>query len=413
MGYQVNHRFREIVAARVQDDVRIRPNQLVKDLCHETNRSELSDINFSQLDEILLWPRGYARAAWHATAAFDSIPIRYEASEVKRHLAYDDLHRAPLQAASAVVWAAPSGALIPRIASWNGTALVDVRAFGSSELNRLVADRKKTRGAGDIGKTGVPALTGVPAFAIDPLPGIRTLAQARGLVEQIHAVRQMVGRDAIAGALTVLAAAIQLDATPDTNGLNLMRRGVNPDALADTLTPPERVSMMRVLRDLVAQTGMSEQYTQLANCEELFGGLYRARDLAVDIALEADKDGGFRIESVSAVKAADKLTGFLLFYDSDISPEIPVVVDDALSRVGEPTLVVSAKPPFPASVDGIDHGGCLAVTVTDPARLERDWMGQGCGYATVTEYNGVTGRAVYTEGGSAQVVHVPLTHRAS
>lgn len=356
-------------------------------------KDKLSLDEMEELDVLLQWPRGYAEALWCANQN-NPTPTVYEREHgVKRPLVHDSTGL-PFCAAGTVVWAAPASALIPRILSWHGTALVDVRAFEPiDQLMKLAGDYKQQHGAKRVGQTGVPALP-LRAVAVDPLPGIDTLWQARGLLEQIQRVR---GErfDCLGGGLTVLAAAILLrssgTANGKTNGLDLMRRGVDGD----------------LLRELVAESGMSDTYSFPANCENLFRGLYRARDLAVDIAVSPDGDrGGFRVQSVATIKAAQDLTGFLLFYDSDVSPEVPVVVDDALKRVGEPTLVVSVKRPFPASCGTADGDAALVVTVVDSLRDEEK-LGRTGGYATVSEFNPKTGRAVYTEAGRARMVEIP------
>lgn len=373
----------------------IDPDELVRNVV-EGNVSVLSDTELSSLDRTLQWPDGYAAAARDVAATSTSIMLYYEQLAMRRHLAYQ-MDRSPLSVASSVVWAAKAEALIPRIASWNGTVLVDVRAFASAEreLAKLAVDWESERGQEQMGKTGVSGLPGADAVAVDPLPGIQSLAQARRLVEQIQAIRRRSGDDdAIGGALTVLAAVIQLgEASADGNGLDLMRQGINEP----------------VLRELVERTGMSEKYAQFANCEELFAGLYRARDLSVNVVLRPT--GGFTVREKPVVKAACDLTGFLLFYDSEVSPEVPIVVDDALGRVGEPTLVVSARAPFPGFGDGSDRGGCLAVMVVKPDELGDDWASEECGYATVTEYDSSGGQAVYSERGRAQVVQIPYSYR--
>lgn len=276
-----------------------------------------------------------------------------------------------------------------------------MRAFSPAdhpELEKMAIAWTDSRGPGFIGQTGVVSMQSlVPAVAVDPLPGIVTLSQARRLVEKIRHGRGVAAQldpfGSLRSALTLLAAAIDLTGAQGTNGLDLMRAGINGDTL----------------RELVTQSKMSADCLQLANCEELFRGLYRARDLDVEIGITGTGNAKFKVDPLPPVSAAESLIGFMMFYDSEVSPELPVVVDDALSRVGEPTLVVSAQRPFD------DAGDCLAVTVLESSRLERerDWRTGGCDYATVTDYIPKTARAVYTEGGRAQMVEIPKTYQLS
>lgn len=389
--------FPGIVQQRVHS-AQITPDELVRNVV-ERNVSVVSDTELFSLDRTLQWPEGFAAAARDVAADNVSAMVYYEQLAVRRHLGYD-CKQSPLSAAGSVVWAAPAEALIPRIASWSGTVLVDVRAFGSfeRELAKLAESWRNERGQEQMGKTGISelALSEVDAVAVDPLPGIQSLAQARGLVEQIQAVRGLgPGEDASGAALTVLAAVIQLgeDSGDSSNGLDLMRQGINES----------------ILRGLVEKTGMGEKYARLANCEDLFAGLYRARDLAVNVVLRPA--GGVKVWEMPVVKSACDLTGFLLFYDSAVCPELPIVVDDALGRVGEPTLVVSARAAFPGFGDGGDRGGCLAVVVVKPGELKDDWVSEECGYATVSEFNRMSGQAVYTERGRSQVVQIPSDYQ--
>lgn len=390
--FHVSAEFAESVKARSR--YRQPLSQLVNDIV-DGPKNGLSVEDLAELDSELGWPQGYAdalRQATSPTVSGEERAVYARAAEVKRPLAYERVGL-PFRAASSVVWVASAAALIPRILSWNGTALVDVQAFASSErwqVEKMASVWARERGARLVGRTGVPSMrTVVDAVAVDPLPGIGSLSQARCLVTKIqHSRSGGLGGDPLRYALTLLAAAIDLGVDEDRNGLDLMRAGIDGG----------------ILRDLVGQSKMSAKYTEFANCEELFRGLYCARDLDVDIYVERVGGERFEVAPLPPVSAAQDLTGFLLFYDSEVSPELPVVVDDALSRIGETTLVVSAQRPFD------DAGDCLAVTVRESPRLERDWSEGGCGYATVTDYCARTGRAVYTEDGRARVVEIPVDY---
>lgn len=388
--FHVSAEFADSVEARSRGRSRLSP---LVDGIVDGPKNVLSVEDLAELDSVLGWPQGYADALRQATSPTVSggRAVYARAAEVKRPLAYERAGL-PFRAASSVVWAAPATALIPRILSWNGTALVDVRAFAPSErwqVDKMASDWARERGARLVGRTGVPSMrTVVDAVAVDPLPGIDSLSQALRLVTMIRQAQGVFPGDSLGCALTVLAAAIDLGIDEDRNGLDLMRAGIDGG----------------ILRDLVAQSKMSTRYTVFANCEELFRGLYRARDLDVDIYVERVGGERFEVAPLPPVSAAQSLTGFLLFYDSDISPELPVVVDDALSRIGEPALVVSVKRPFE------DADGCLSVSVLDSPRLADDWREGRCGYATVTDYCTRTGRAVYTEDGRARVVEIPADY---
>jgi len=380
---------------------------------------DLTDSALAQLDAAFEWPTDFAESALRATLN-DEHPVTYKPYEASDwdpcRLGYF-ADGSVLISVNRIASTAPAAAFFPMIVAARRTTLIDIRALDDDE--RLALGRLAGQWSGITNDSGRAVCT-VAAHpdsgdhrwtpvAIDPLPGITSLSQALTLTRRLRPIigRSFAADDDMAVALTLLAAAIDLGDTPDKldtpNGIALLARPHGPST----------ASWSRLLEI----AGLPPHRYRQADLTRVFRGLFDARDALIDIAYDPGAPTPISMIRQPEVVAAQDLSGSLLLFDSHLTPELPVVVHAALAAAGHPLpIVISTEVASLLSDDftglAIDINNIATPLPTDPGWL-RQWRTGDLPYATITNYNSTTRRAVYTEHGLSHGIDLPNPYPVS
>lgn len=377
---------------------------------------DLTETALAQLDAAFEWPTEFAQAALRATLNdhHDTHPTTYQP--------YDASDRGPcrlgyfadgsvLTSVNRIASTAPAAAFFPMIAAAGRTTLIDIHALDDDErlaLGGLASQWNDITNASGRAVCTIAANpdsigTGWTPIAIDPLPGITSLSQALTLTRRLRPIiEKHLPTDDMAIALSLLAAAIDLgDAqhklgqSTHTNGIALIAR------------PQGRSTSWGRLLEVA---GLPPHRYQRVDLTRVFRGLFDARDALIDIAYDPGAATPISMRRQPEVVAAQDLNGALLLFDSHLTPELPVVVHAALAAAGHllPTVITGAADLFSDDFTGlvIDIHKIATALPTDRDWL-RQWSAGELKYATITNYDSVTRRAVYTEGGRSHGIDLP------
>lgn len=386
---------------------------------------DLTETALAQLDAAFEWPTDFAQAALRATLNATDVlrqPVTYQPYEVSDWETCPVAYLAdgkPLISVNRIVSTAPAAAFLPMIAADRRTTLIDIHALDDDEhfmFGQLARQWESlTNGAGRAARTFATHPNSGPErwdpIAIDPLPGITSLSQALTLTRRLRPIieKRLPDTEDMTIALSLLAAAIDLgDAqhthgSTSTNGIAQIARPEGPSGSWPSLLHVAGLPLHR--------------YRQV-DLTRVFRGLFDARDALIDILYNSDATIPTSISIIRdpEVVAAQDLNGALLLFDSRLTPELPVVVHAALAAAGHPlpTALTDTPDLIPDDFAGlvIDINKLPTTLPTDPGWL-RQWRDGGLNYATITNYDSVTRRAVYTEGGRSYGIDLPNPYPVS
>lgn len=232
-------------------------------------------------------------------------------------------------------------ALMPVIQNWRGPVLIAPSSRTWEEetprwpVDLGVFDQQRLRRAG----IGVP--TDAKPIAIDPLSQLRRYDDAITLFRRLHGAGSHLfdldSHELRLAAFTLLY--IVADA-----------RRVGCDAVtalsrfAEEHQHPDRESRGRWL-EFYGSSGLSSRFmTPLRHLPSLFQGLTGLQDFHVDVALPATvSENSLTLERTEtlAPTPASELDGSIVVYDSDLCPELPVLIDWARKNPAYPPLVIT------------------------------------------------------------------------
>lgn len=384
---------------------------------------DLTETALAQLDAAFEWPTDFAQAVLRATLndTYDEQPVTYQPYEVSDWetcpLGYI-ADGSPLISVNRIVSTAPAAAFLPMIAADRRTTLIDIHALDDDEhfaFGQLARQWESlTNGAGRAARTfATHPNSGSERWdpiAVDPLPGITSLSQALTLTRRLRPIieKRLPDTEDMAIALSLLAAASDLGDAQHPHGstsINGITQIARPDGPSG--------SWPRLLE----VAGLPLHRYRQVDLTRVFRGLFDARDALIDILYNSGATVPISIIREPEVIAAQELNGALLLFDSRLTPELPVVVHAALAAAGYPLpTALTDTPPdvIPDDFAGlvIDINKLPTTLPTDPGWL-RQWRDGGLNYATITNYDSVTRRAVYTEGGRSYGIDLPNPYPVS
>lgn len=337
---------------------------------------DLTDTVFDKLDHAYGWPSGYAQAL-----------VDFSVGEVNTP-AVADLDSWPRQAllgfvadtgaefaipASGVHTQLPVEALSSIVRTWHQLTLVDTQAIVEvGELQKLATWWENDLRGKVVSTTD--QISTVQHVAIDPLPAIGSLADARRFVRAIQP-------DIAIDSLLAAAATLLWTATLVRAGNN----GVPADGLTalTSLAPAMRLGRedrewARNYRDdFFSASGLSNAAAVPDVAAERFvAGLIRARDQLTNIVARVDdSEISWQCHAPETVSVIDLTGRTLVFYDSEISPELPAIFAWATS-----TLRAQSTPPLTVQRAGLGapvSGAAGAVLYVEPCGLPTDGIHRG------------------------------------
>lgn len=337
---------------------------------------DLTDTVFDKLDHAYGWPSGYAQAL-----------VDFSVGEVNTP-AVADLDSWPKQAllgfaadtgaefaipASGVHTQLPVEALSSIVRTWHQLTLVDTQAIVEvGELQKLATWWENDLRGKVVSTTD--QISTVQHVAIDPLPAIGSLADARRFVLAIQP-------DIAIDSLLAAAATLLWTATLVRAGNN----GVPADGLTALTSLAPAMGLGREDRewarnyrdDFFSASGLSNAAAAPDIAAERFvAGLIRARDQLTNIVARVDDSGySWQRHAPETVSVIDLTGQTLVFYDSEISPELPAIFAWATS-----TLRAQATPPLTlqrARLGAPVTGAAGAVLYVEPCGLPTDGIHRG------------------------------------
>lgn len=392
---------------------------------------DLSDAALAQLDTAFDWPTGYAKAAlWSSHSRPDDDRTKYTPVPINSGpfcLGYFE-DGSPVETPGQIASTAPADAFVPALAAAGRTTLVDTQGLSTAsryEFMALAGNWRAITGGTRVGGVGVFTGNGYPfvaPVAVDPIPGITSLSQAQRMAQRAYGATYEQGGDESLG-LSLLAASIELqEGDVAVNGLDprLLHQSQKPrpDRLGgQPETWPER------LRQLISQAGLTEEFYRYVAPHSIFPGLFRSRDSMIDVLYNPCSDPSLIVQDPPTVVAAQDLSQWLLFFDSSLTPELPVVVHDALVAAGHvPPVVIlhDASRRSGRALVPVDFSGTVILvnpdqpTMSGPGQVVKEavrdaWSSGHLKYATVTDFNSQTRRAVYTHRGQSFGLDLPTT----
>lgn len=358
---------------------------------------ELTEKWLTQLDTAFDWPHGLAAAKLQCTQQPPSTPkpILYQRAEHTPPLGFAT-DQTPIALPKRLLANVDSRLFLPLVAAWPGTALIDLTTTTDDELpewDRLALYAlNHDRAVLQIGTDAVPT---ADQIAVEPLSAIRTLAQAHTLVNALmsSATTAPIRANVQAAAMTLLllAATHAAGDSDDNDPLSLCVRA-NVD-----------LKLQLALQDKMAEY-LSGPRREVADLELLFGGLLAARDMMADYVI--DDETGTVVPGTPRVQPITDLEGKVVFYDSRVIPELPVVVQ-AFSMNALAIGCPDTAPP----TDG--DGSVIMIQPTMPSTprsaLDAELQAQPvtADTGTLGHFSGASGLAVYTESGQARAIRLP------
>lgn len=389
---------------------------------------DLTESALAQLDAAFEWPTDFAQAALRATLSsdYDEQPVTYQPYEASDwdpcrlgYFADGEL----LVSVNRIASTAPAVAFFPMIVAARRTTLVDIHALDDDErltLGRLASQWNSITNDAGRAVCTIPARpeevgTGWTEVAVDPLPGIVSLSQALTLTRHLRPVIDknvaVTGADDMSIALSLLAAAIDLGDVQQPNPARVDlgdSQPTNTNGLALIARPHSTSASWRRLLEVAGLP--NERYLRV-NLTRVFRGLFDARDALIDIAYNPGSTTPITMLKEPEVVAAQDLTGALLLFDSNLTPELPVVVHAALASAGHPlpTIITDAGQSLPDDLTGlvIDINNRTAGPLPTDPQWQQQWRNGDLKYATITNYDSTTRRAVYTERGVSHGIDLP------
>lgn len=375
---------------------------------------DLTDAVFDRLDHAYGWPSGYARALVDFSVGEVHMPAVVDVDSWPKDplLGFTtDTGEGFAIPTGGVHTRIPAEALCSIVRTWHQLTLIDIQGFDDiGALVNLAAWWENDLRGKAVSTTD--QISTIQHIAVDPLPAISSLADARRLV---LAVQPNIEIDRLLAA----AATLLWTAT-------LVRAGHN-GAPADGLTALTSIAQAasrklassfpewaRNYRDgFFSESGLSNAAADPDIAAERFvGGLIRARDQLTNIVATVDDSGvSWQRRAPETVSVIDLTDRTLVFYDSEISPELPAIFAWATS-----TLRAQSTLPLTLQLAGRVPVNGGAVLYVEPCRVPTDGIHRGIRSTsinpkpvdpTVSGWDSDSRTMVYVGRGVLQRLHLP------
>lgn len=321
----------------------------------ERGQGGLSDTDFRQLDAAFRWPSGYAQSLLDFTVVATGLPAEDHADRQPGLGYLADEPRTLMAVPRDVVVQVPPDALVSIAHRWRGLTAIDVQAVGDLAALQSLARWWEDHHGLVVSTTG--QVIGLKQVAIDPLPAIGSLVDARDMILAAEGLSEanVQNLDRLTrAAATLYWVAITVQNSAATGG--------SADVPRDGLTALTRLHQATRsyeggqvggwsagYREFYASSELSSAAAEIdTDAERYVAGLLRARDRLTNIRSVVDDKGTVTWNPSSPETVpVNELTGnALVLYDSSTSPEVPTLLSWAATTMlasGGPALTIQAS----------------------------------------------------------------------